>query len=434
MIEDFLPSRPKQPEAVPVPVEADTNNTYEVNEPDFSPPENFGSNTFNSESKAETTPITQERGQSHKLSGTVASSSKPPKKKHFRFKKPNLTKKQWIIIIGVSLLIVVLLGFMTWKLFAKEKQVVTTEPVAQKEEPPQPTIYYSKLTGVAVAETQSNLPVTAVMIENSPDARPQAGLKDAGIVYEAVAEGGITRFLALFQEAQPEYLGPVRSVRPYYLDWLIPFDAPVAHVGGSAEALAQIRTENIKDLDYAFNSGAYQRVNNRYAPHNVYTSRANLLGIHNAKGWNISTFIGWTRKDEKASATPTAKSIDFAISGFLYNPHFDYDPTTNSYKRSQAGKPHIDEKSGIQISPKVVVAIVVPKGIHPDGVHTTYATHGSGKAYFFQDGIVTEGIWEKKDRKSEMRFGDVNGSPFALNRGNTWISVIGEAGSVTYAP
>lgn len=432
MIEDFLPPRPKQPEAVPVPIETDTTITYDE-EPDFAPPERFESSNFDTSTNNE--PAIDSSAQSHKLEDKTFSHPTPPKKKRFKFKKPDLTRKQWIIAILMGLLVVGLLSFLTWKIFAKEKPAVKTEPpVVQKEEPPQPTVYYSKLTGAAVSEAQSNLPVTAVMIENSPDARPQSGLKDAGVVYEAVAEGGITRFLTLFQEAQPDYMGPVRSVRPYYLDWLVPFDAPVAHVGGSAEALAQIRAEGIKDLDYAFNSSAYQRVSSRYAPHNVYTSRANLLGLHNAKGWNTSSFTGWARKEEKASATPTAKSIDFSISGFLYNPHFDYDPVTNSYKRSQAGKPHIDEKSGVQISPKVVVAIVLPKGIHPDGVHTTYNTFGSGKAYFFQDGVVTEGIWEKKDRKSEMRFGDANGAVFALNRGNTWISAVGEAGSVTYAP
>ncbi len=349
-------------------------------------------------------------------------------------KVPNLNKKQWLLVCLVCALLLAGIGFLTWKVFFNNQPQVKQTPVAKQETKPAPTTAPSKLTGIEVSIADSSLPTTAVMIENSPDARPQSGLSDAGVVYEAVAEGGITRFLTLFQESQPASLGPVRSVRPYYLDWLVPFDAPVAHVGGSAEALAQIRAEGIKDLDYGTNSGSYQRVSNRYAPHNVYTSRAQLLELQKSKGWTSSKFTGFARKKESPSQTITAKAIDFAISSPLYNPHFDYDVASNSYLRSQAGQPHIDEKSGKQISSKVIVAIVVPKSIHPDGVHTIYATHGSGKAYFFQDGMVTEGIWEKKDRKSEMRFGDVNGSPFALNAGNTWISVVGEAGAVTYTP
>ncbi|MEO8862964.1 MAG: DUF3048 domain-containing protein, partial [Candidatus Saccharimonadales bacterium] len=277
-------------------------------------------------------------------------------------------------------------------------------------------------------------PVTAVMIENSPDARPQSGLKDAGVVFEAVAEGGITRFLTLFQEAQPDYIGPVRSVRPYYLSWLEAFDAPVAHAGGSPVALAKLRADGVMDLDQFANGGSYHRVSNRYAPHNLYTSMAELLALSKSKGKTSSTFTGFARKAEKPLATPTASAIDFSISGPLYNPHYDYDAATNSYRRSLAGKPHVDERSGVQITPKVVIAIVVGQSIDPDRVHTAYATLGSGKAYIFQDGGVTEGTWSKASDKEQIVFGNANGSPLALNPGNTWISVVGSASYVSYKP
>ncbi|MDB5186056.1 MAG: hypothetical protein JWL85_579 [Candidatus Saccharibacteria bacterium] len=367
----------------------------------------------------------------------------PPKETHLDTPKPrnwpklniHLTRKQWIIVAAVTLLVLATTGYFGWKLFHKTPAPVSQAPVVEQPAPVvAPTTIASPLTGVMITPELAQTPVTAIMIENSPDARPQSGLNQAGVVYEAVAEGGITRFLTLFQEAQPDYIGPVRSVRPYYLDWAIPFDAPIAHVGGSAEALNQIRSEGIKDLDQSFNSRAYNRVSSRFAPHNMYTSRGALLDLQKAKGFTSSSFTGFPRKDEKASAAPTARSLDFSISSFLYNPHFDYDAGTNSYKRTMAGKPHIDEKSGQQISPKVVIAIVVDKKIHPNGVNTQYGTHGSGKAFIFQDGTVVEGIWEKTDRKSQIRFGDANGAPLALNRGNTWISVVGVPGSVSFKP
>jgi len=434
MIDDFAPFGKNKQKPVPVFSEDNLESIEEVDsyEPNFRPPENFEQSntvTSNSDTVVETGPNSPE----------TANSKKHHKRKSrfgkLKDKLPKLTKKQWLIVISLAIVLLAGLGYITWKTFFNQKPQQATVPAVQPpKSQPKPTTAPSKLTGVQVSIADSELPVTAIMIENSPDARPQSGLKDAGVVYEAVAEGGITRFLTLFQEAKPDYIGPVRSVRPYYLDWLVPFDAPVAHVGGSGEALAQIRAEGIKDLDYAFNSNYFHRVSNRYAPHNVYTSRAEMLELQKSKGWSTSKFSGWARKEDKPVATPNAKSIDFAISGFLYNPHYDYDATTNSYKRSEAGKPHIDEKSGAQINPKVVIAIVVPKSVHGDGVHTVYGSIGNGKAYFFQDGTVTEGIWEKQSRQSEMRFGDINGSPLSLNKGNTWISVVGESGAVTFTP
>lgn len=347
------------------------------------------------------------------------------------------SKKQKILIAVASLLLVILLGAGGYLVFGRSKPVPKAAPVVAKEEvkePPKPTTEPSHLTGVHVPPEYNLLPVTGVMIENSPDARPQSGLTDAGVVFEAIAEGGITRFLALFQEAQPDYVGPVRSVRPYYLQWLQAFDAAVAHVGGSPEALAKIRNEGLRDLDQSFNGGSFQRISGRYAPHNVYTSLGSLIALGRTKGYNSSSFTGFTRKADKPVPPSTARSIDLAISGPLYNVHYSYDAATNSYQRSQAGTPHKDERSGKQISPKVVIALVVPQGINPDGVHTSYATLGSGTVYIFQDSIVTHGTWSKSSDKEQLKFVDDNGSPVSLNAGQTWITVVGATTSVTFAP
>lgn len=346
-----------------------------------------------------------------------------------------LGKKQRIAIALVAALLVLGGGSAAaYVLTHKEKPV--PPPVAKIEEKVeqvvQPTTVPSPLTGVQVKPEEAKLPVTGVMIENSPDARPQSGLTKAGVVYEAIAEGGITRFLALFQESQPDYIGPVRSVRPYYLEWVQGYDAAIAHVGGSPDALNMIKAGGIKDLDQFYNPGPYQRVNNRYAPHNMYSSVPKLVDLGKSKGYNTSNFTGFARKADKPSDAPNAKSIDLTISSYLYSPHFDYDASTNSYKRSMAGKPHIDERSKEQISPKVVVVIVVPYSIASDGVHSIYQTNGSGKAFIFQDGTVTQGTWEKNGAKSSLRLGDANGSPLAINAGQTWVSAVGTAGSVAY--
>src|SRR5581483_6348891 len=132
------------------------------------------------------------------------------------------------------------------------------QPFTEPELPPvsassmhaqQPTTVASTLTGLPVDPSVNKRQVTAVMIENSLDARPQSGLDQAGIVFEALAEGGVTRFMALFQDTQPDYIGPVRSARPYYIQWLLGYDAAYAHVGGSPDALNDITAWHVKDLN-----------------------------------------------------------------------------------------------------------------------------------------------------------------------------------------
>lgn len=347
----------------------------------------------------------------------------------------DLPRKGKFAVIFALLLVLTGIGGGVWAYLHSEKPAPT--PVvaeAKKEDPPKEVLIYSPLTGNTVSKEQSELPVTGIMIENSPDARPQSGLNQAGVVFEAIAEGGITRFLTLWQETQPDYVGPVRSVRPYYVDWLEGFDAAVAHVGGSPEALAKIKSDGVKDLDQFYNSGPYKRVSNRYAPHNMYTSLGGLLDLQKSKGWTSSTFTGFPRKAAKPSDAPTARTIDITISGALYNVHYDYDLASNSYKRVLAGKPHVDERSKEQISPKVVVAMVVPYSISSDGIHSVYQTIGSGKTYVFQDGIATEGTWTKTSAKSQITFKDAAGNPIAFNAGQTWITATSIANNVTYKP
>ncbi len=348
-----------------------------------------------------------------------------------------LPKKQQLLVGAVTLGVIIGAIIGSYSLLHKDKKPAA-KPVAKteqkKKEVPKPTTEASHLTGVQVNPEYNQLPVTGIMIENSPDARPQSGLNQAGVVFEAVAEGGITRFLTLWQEAQPDYVGPVRSVRPYYVDWLEGFDAAIAHVGGSPAGLAKVRSDGVLDLDQFYNGGSYQRVSNRYAPHNVYTSLGSLIALQKSKGKTGSSFTGFARKAEKAVTPATAKTVDFAISAPLYNPHYDYDATTNSYKRSEGGLPHTDERSGQQITPKVVIALIMGQADDPDGVHTAYSTIGSGEMFVFQDGIVTHGTWAKGSSKQQFTFTDDGGAVIKLNPGQTWISIVGATSGVSYAP
>lgn len=295
--------------------------------------------------------------------------------------------------------------------------------------------YYSPLTGMEVPdEATTKRQVTAIMIENSPDARPQSGLLTAGVAYEAIAEGGITRFAIMYQESRPGLVGPVRSLRPYYLSWMAPFDASIAHVGGSYTALNEVRVPGkYKDIDQFFNGASFWRATDRYAPHNVYTSFDKLDALNAAKGFTGSTFTGFPRKTEPASTTPNASSINITISSATYNVHYDYEQASNSYIRSVGGKPHIDREGG-QIKPKVVIAMKVNTTIaFEDGYREQMAVNDAkGEAYIFQDGIMEKATWSKGGQKDQLRFLNPEGKDIKINPGQTWITATPTEQSVTW--
>lgn len=302
-------------------------------------------------------------------------------------------------------------------------------PAKKKEEPK----FYSPLTGLELPnELATQRQVTAIMLENSPDARPQSGIKSAGVVYEAIAEGGITRFLALYQESRPKLIGPVRSLRPYYVDWLASYDAAVAHVGGSKAALDEVRNGKYKDIDQFFNAGAYWRSTDRYAPHNVYTSFDRLDALNKSKGYTKSNFTGFTRKADEPSKKPNAKKITVNISSSTYNSSYTYSTKDNSYTRSQSGAVHKDREAG-DITPKVVIVIKVPthRGFE-DGYREQMKTIGSGQAFVFQDGTIQEATWAKPNKQAGMKFLSSDKKELQLNAGQTWITAIPTDRSVTW--
>jgi hypothetical protein len=304
--------------------------------------------------------------------------------------------------------------------------------------PPKPKTVAAPLTGTQIDPELAKRPVTGIMVENSIDARPQSGLQDAGVIFEAIAEGGITRFIALFQDARPQYIGPVRSVRPYYLDFGAPFQASFAHVGGSPDGLAQVRN-GMRDLDQFFNAGSYWRESSRFAPHNVYTSFDKLDALNQSKGYATSQFTPWNRKEDKPLKPPTAAHIDVSIASELYNSHYDYDAATNSYLRFEGGRPHLvvisaDDKTGQQLKPKVLVVLEMSRSVIDSSGHNDYAVNGTGSLKVFQDGGETDGTWSKTDRNSMFAFKDTTGKPLALNAGQTWVAVVNSMSLVKATP
>jgi len=352
-------------------------------------------------------------------------------------RKPMTKKKKLLIAAGLMTIITIGIVVAWYVLSSKKPTIVNRIKPKVKKEAVKPKTLPSPLTGVEVAPELAQRPVVAVMIENLyPDARPQSGLSSAGVVYETLAEGGITRYQAFFGDTYPSDLGPVRSLRAHYLRWGLEYDAPVVHAGGSADALDLITPLGMKNLDQFYNGAYFRRITKRYAPHNLYTTGVLLEQLVAARGFNTTpTFTPWPRKDDAKSATPTAATITVDPSYVDYRSSYTYDPATNSYARFIRGVADIDAATNTQIKPKNVIVLKASVTYAPNrvGKQTTYIqTVGSGTGYVFMDGAVQAITWRKTSDKARTELLDVSGAPIKLNRGQSWVCVIPTEKSVTY--
>ena len=341
---------------------------------------------------------------------------------HFKHKQTKY------ILILLFILLVLAITFLIINLNKKQENTAVNKPaevkVEKKEEKLPPQKIYSSLLGMELKNKEElQKPVLGVMIENSVPARPQSGLKDAEVVFEAVAEGGITRFLALYQHNTSNLIGPVRSLRSYYLDWAGSYNASIAHVGGSYDALIRARDGHHRDMDQFFNDGTFWRSRDRYAPHNVYTTTNNLHQLAQKYNWNSSNFQGFSHRDDNKEIQKDAKQVNITISGYLYNSSYNYNQECNCYLRNQAGSPHLDREKG-QISPKVLIAMKINNGRASDGYHTNYQTIGSGEAIVFQEGKAMAVEWRKDSENSPLYF-KKDGKNFEFISGQKWIVAIG---------
>jgi hypothetical protein len=352
-------------------------------------------------------------------------------------KQKFLTKRKVVIALGILVALLVVAA-TAWALLSRPEAPTKQRAVSKTlRTPPRPKTAPSPLTGVEVPPELADNPVVSVVIENLyPSARPQSGLSSAGIVYETLAEGGITRYQAFFGDTMPLDVGPVRSLRTFFVRWGLEYDAPVVHAGGNIDALDLIRPLGMKDLDQFANGGYFRRIPTRYAPHNLYTTGAQLEKLMQARGYySEPTFAPWLRKGDKKVAAPTASSITIDPSYPDYRVTYSYDPASNSYTRSIRGVADIDASGNVQIKPKNVVVLkaATTYGTTRANTQAVYTqTVGSGSGVIFMDGQATEITWRKPSDKARTQFYDAAGKEVALNRGQTWVTVIPLEKSVSY--
>jgi len=348
-------------------------------------------------------------------------------------KKKTKRKKKWLwVFLGVVILALVG-GFYFYsqrhlpptaeeqvsKLFNNKVKIPETKPK-----------FPSLLTGELKDKEKTELRPFAVVIENHSASRPPSGLSKAGLVFESLTEGGITRFLAFFDEL-PEEVGPIRSARTYFVDWAQELGAFFVHCGGSTEALKKISSlSGFYDINQFYFGSYFWRDRSRYTPHNLYSSKNLLEKVVRAKKWSEKAdYSPWSFKEEASLAERgDFKKASISFSTSSYKVAYVYDPKENVYQRYLAGVLHKD-KDGSEIKVKNVVLAYYSGYQYSSEGHTLwhFDTRTQGKVKVLRDGKVIEGSWVFSDR---TRFFDENGAEIKLNRGSTWIEVIAPSVSV----
>lgn len=304
------------------------------------------------------------------------------------------------------------------------------------------------LSGLEISDKVLNSRPFAIMINNSPEARPQSGLNKADVVMEVVDEGGITRMIGIFSSNKVDIIGPIRSARQYYAELARMFDPIYVFWGTYPEGYKLV--ENM-DMDVLTPLGDVTgassisanisegkdawRDSSRVAPHNAYSSTEKLAAAAKNNGYSLEggqspLNFKLDAADDKKGTTSSIK-IDFSIATFASD--FKYDKSSNKYLKSTGGKPSTDRESNEQLAFNNVVALVTDVANSGDSAgHMVVRTTNSGKAFFFFDGNVVEGTWERKAVTDPMEFKDGTGNDVLFNRGSTYIGLVQGTDRVIY--
>ncbi|MFL0266614.1 DUF3048 domain-containing protein [Candidatus Clostridium radicumherbarum] len=294
---------------------------------------------------------------------------------------------------------------------------------------PEEVHYFSAYTGEEVDKsTYDNISFMAI-IENSKDARPQSGLSGADIVYETMAEGGIPRFIALFQKNNPSKIGPIRSARPYFLNISKEYSLPFAHCGYSDEAKAMIENEKLMSLNEFTYGKYYSRDTVRKAPHNLYTSAENLRKLITEKDYIKPSTVKLTfNKDFWASdSLLTANSVSLNLNKYYKT---DYIYKEGKYYKSMDGKASTDKENNAPITAINIIIQITDIKLQKDNQHLDISLVGEGNGYVISNGKCTKMKWSKKNLTSQTAIKDENGLNIPLAPGNTWWHIIDKSNTV----
>lgn len=324
----------------------------------------------------------------------------------------------------------------------------TTAPATKPTETTAPELNYTHpLTGEAIAEPMLSRPI-AVMLNNINVAMPQHGVSQADILYEVLAEGGITRCMGIFTNIEKvEALGSLRSARKYYIDIALGYGAAYLHAGGSPEALSYLRTIKDMDLDAGASATHFYRDQNRLnagysLEHTLFTSGEKLLEFAERQG--ITTELkdeksfGMTFDDGKVIVGDAAEKVSVYFnqggtpSRWTKSTIFTYHEDTKTYFAEQHGGDYIDGNTNKAISFRNIVVLKAKTSLQSDGLHLTIDTLGSGEGYFAANGQIVPITWSRDSYNEPFTLTMENGKEVTFGVGSTYIGVIPSNGTLAY--
>lgn len=275
----------------------------------------------------------------------------------------------------------------------------------------------SPLTGLPLLSDVEIKPIS-VMVENYTASRPQMrGLNEAGIVYEVPAEGGITRFLAIFDTSEKKRVGPVRSARPYFIEWAEEFGGAYVHAGGSQAAMQMLRTSILQDFDE--DGDVVYRDFQYLKPHNLFVNlkdvrKADFTGKLNDE----ETWFDFSGEIPDLATDVKNFSLDFSFPEYLVK--YNYDSVTGLYQRLLGGSPHM--ANGDVIQPRNIIVQFTEYYPIDDEGRLELQTTGEDIAWYFSGGKMWKGVWKKSSGRTQ--FYDNAGKLVKLQPGQTFIEIL----------
>lgn len=292
--------------------------------------------------------------------------------------------------------------------------------LADEPEPPPPRC---PLTGVeAPRGGVPDRPALAVKIENLPAARPQAGLQTADIVYEELVEGGITRFIVIYQCQDDRRVGPVRSARTLDPEVLSQYGVPIlGYSGGAPHVRRALDRANLITLDESSGAQAMRRDPSKVAPHNLYADTRDLFRLGKSK--DPAPDPVFTYAEEVPSPSRKVSTIHLPFSPTVADVYWNWSRRAGAWMRSHGDVRHLVEGGG-QVSADNVVVQIVEVVVGPRGGITPHVElTGSGKAYVLRDGRMIVGRWVRPTLRDVTRFVAKDGEEIALTPGRTWVEL-----------
>lgn len=333
---------------------------------------------------------------------------------------------RWLFAVGAFVLIC-FSGLLFWFVISGKTRKSMTSVVTNTQTTSTETVVgptrVRHLDGMLVPVGEEALPVRAVMIDNQVDARPWSGVSQAQMVIESPVEGGITRLMAFFDATTTvAKIGPVRSARPYFVEWAQGWNALYTHVGGSNEALDKIRAlgTQIHDLNEMTMGRYFWHDAARSAPHATYTKSDLLMDASLRYGATSSAPLVWQFQDVSTSTIATMKRIAIPYGG-SYSISWVFDQDTGRYTRMIGSRVQHDAEGGALEAANIVVIKTDAQVLDEKG-RLKLRTTGSGDAVIYRNGQKYNARW-LRSAGEPIRFEGIDGTDMSLNRGTTWIEV-----------